>query len=218
MQAPKKEIFSQLARIGTAISSEVRLEILELLAQSERRVEELAELTQQSVANVSQHLQKLRQAGLVLGRKQGQQVHYRLAGDAVGGLLTALARVAGAHNAEVERVLRAYYFSKDDMEPVDRRELLERARRGLVVVLDVRPPEEYAAGHVPGAVNIPIEQLPRRMRELPRSKQVVAYCRGAYCLMSFEAVELLRRKGLRAARMADGLPEWRADGLPVEGP
>jgi len=216
MQAPKKEIFSNLARIGTALSSEVRLEILELLAQSERRVEELAELTQHSVANVSQHLQKLRQAGLVLGRKQGQNVHYRLSGDRVAELLTVLSRVAREHQAEVERVLRAYYFSKDDMEPVGREQLLERARRGLVVVLDVRPAEEFAAGHVPGAVNIPIDELPRRLRELPRSKQIVAYCRGAFCLMSFEAVELLRRKGLRASRMADGLPEWRAEGLPVE--
>ena len=194
----------------------MRLEILELLAQAERRVEELATLTQHSVANVSQHLQKLRQAGLVAGRKQGQSVHYRLSGERVATLLTALSRVAGDHQAEVERVLRAYYFSKDDMEPVDRRELMDRARRGLVVVLDVRPAEEYAAGHVPGAVNIPIDELPRRLRELPRSKHIVAYCRGAFCLMSFEAVELLRRKGLRAARMEDGLPEWRADGLPVE--
>jgi rhodanese-related sulfurtransferase/DNA-binding transcriptional ArsR family regulator len=213
---PKREVFAQLARIGTALSSEVRLEFLELLAQAERSVDELSTLTGTAVANTSQHLQKLRQAGLIAGRKQGQFVFYRLASDKVVALLAALAEVGEAHDADVERIVRLYYFSKDDFEPVPARELLGRARKGLVTVLDVRPPEEFAKGHVPGAVNIPIDQLEKRLRELPKRKEVVAYCRGPFCLMSFEAVQLLRKKGLKARRLANGMPEWRVAGLPVE--
>jgi len=214
--SPKREVFAQLARIGTALSSEVRLDFLELLAQGERSVDELSHLTGTAVANTSQHLQKLRQAGLIAARKQGQFVFYRLASDKVVALLAALAEVGEAHDADIERIVRLYYFSKDDFEPVPARELLGRARKGLVTVLDVRPPEEFAKGHVPGAVNIPIEQLERRMRELPKRREIVAYCRGPFCLMSFEAVQLLRRKGLRARRLANGMPEWRVAGLPVE--
>jgi len=213
---PKREVFAQLARIGTALSSEVRLEFLELLAQGERSVDELSSLTGTAVANTSQHLQKLRQAGLILGRKQGQFVFYRLASDRVVALLAALAEIGEAHDAEVERIVRLYYFSRDDFEPVPARDLLDRARRGLVTVLDVRPPEEFARGHVPGALNIPIEQLEKRMRELPKRREVVAYCRGPFCLMSYEAVELLRKKGLKARRLENGMPEWRIAGLPVE--
>ena len=213
---PKREVFAQLARIGTALSSEVRLEFLELLAQGERSVDELSSLTGTAVANTSQHLQKLRQAGFILGRKQGQFVFYRLASDRVVALLAALAEIGEAHDAEVERIVRLYYFSRDDFEPVPARDLLDRARRGLVTVLDVRPPEEFAKGHVPGALNIPIEQLEKRMRELPKRKEVVAYCRGPFCLMSYEAVELLRKKGLKARRLENGMPEWRIAGLPVE--
>jgi len=214
--SPKREVFAQLARIGTALSSEVRLDFLELLAQGERSVDELSTLTGTAVANTSQHLQKLRQAGLIAARKQGQFVFYRLASDKVVALLAALAEVGEAHDADIERIVRLYYFSKDDFEPVPARELLGRARKGLVTVLDARPPEEFAKGHVPGAVNIPIEQLERRMRELPKRREIVAYCRGPFCLMSFEAVQLLRRKGLRARRLANGMPEWRVAGLPVE--
>ena len=130
-------------------------------------------------------------------------------------LLTALGQAGEAHNAEVERLVRAYYASRDEFEPVAASDLLERARKGLVTVLDVRPPEEFEAGHVPGAVNIPVEQLGKRLRELPRGKEVVAYCRGAFCLMSFDAVEMLRRKGFKARRLQDGMPEWRSAGLPV---
>ncbi len=213
---PKREVFAQLARIGTALSSEVRLEFLELLAQGERSVDELSSLTGTAVANTSQHLQKLRQAGFILGRKQGQFVFYRLASDRVVALLAALAEIGEAHDAEVERIVRLYYFSRDDFEPVPARDLLDRARRGLVTVLDVRPPEEFARGHVPGALNIPIEQLEKRMRELPKRREVVAYCRGPFCLMSYEAVELLRKKGLKARRLENGMPEWRIAGLPVE--
>lgn len=213
---PKRELFEQLARIGTALSSGTRLEFLELLAQGERSVEQLSTLTGVAVANTSQHLQKLRQAGLVLGRKQGQYVHYRLASDEVVGLMQVLGRVGEVHLAEVERIVRLYMTAKDDLEPVPAAELLDRARRGLVTVLDVRPPEEFAAGHLPGAVNIPIAELEKRLRELPRRKEVVAYCRGPYCLMSYEAVRLLRDKGLKARRLEAGLPEWRRAGLPVD--
>jgi rhodanese-related sulfurtransferase/biotin operon repressor len=213
---PKREVFEQLARVGTALSSGTRLEFLELLAQGERSVEQLATLTGVSVANTSQHLQKLRQAGLVLGRKEGQYVFYRLVGDEVVGLLEALGRVGETHLAEVERIVRLYMAAKDELEPVPARELLERARKSLVTVLDVRPPEEFAAGHLPGAVNIPVHELEKRLGELPKRKEIVAYCRGPYCLMSYDAVELLRKKGLKARRLQAGLPEWRRAGLPVE--
>lgn len=213
---PKREVYEHLARIATALSSPVRLDLLELLAQGERNVEDLARLTGATVANASQHLQKLKQAGLIVGRKDGLYVKYRLAGDEVVALMNALGAAGEAYLADIERLVRTYFTSKDEMEPVPASDLIERARKGLVTVLDVRPPEEYAAGHVPGAVNIPIHELARRLAELPRRKEVVAYCRGPYCLMSFEAVELLRRKGLKARRMQDGLPEWRLAGLPTE--
>jgi len=213
---PKRDVFHNLARIGTALSSPIRLEFLELLAQGERSVDELATLTGTSVANTSQHLQKLKAAGLITGRKEGQYVFYRLAGDEVVALLGALGRAGEAYLAEVERTVRLYFAAKDDLEPVPARELLDRARKGLVTVLDVRPPEEFAAGHVAGAINIPVHELEQRLAELPRRKEVSAYCRGPYCLMSYDAVDLLRRKGLKARRLEDGLPEWRLAGLPVQ--
>jgi rhodanese-related sulfurtransferase len=213
---PKREVFHSLARIGTALSSPLRLEFLELLAQGERSVDELATLTATSVANTSQHLQKLKAAGLIAGRKAGQYVYYRLAGDAVVALVGALGHAGEAYLADVERTVRAYYAARDDLEPVPARELLDRAKKGLVSVLDVRPPEEFAAGHVPGAINIPLHELEKRLAELPKRREVVAYCRGPYCLMSYDAVALLRRKGLKARRLEDGLPEWRLAGLPVQ--
>jgi rhodanese-related sulfurtransferase/DNA-binding transcriptional ArsR family regulator len=215
MSNPKREIFDNLARIGAALSSATRIEFLELLAQAERTVEQLAGLSGATVANTSQHLQKLRQAGLVLGRKQGQYVFYRLAGDEVVTLLRALGHAGEVYLAEVERIVALYLTQKDALEPVPAKEVMERARRGLVTILDVRPEEEYAAGHLPGAVNIPIRELEKRLKQIPRSKEIIAYCRGPYCLMSFDAVELLRKKGLRARRLEAGLPEWRAAGLPV---
>jgi rhodanese-related sulfurtransferase/DNA-binding transcriptional ArsR family regulator len=215
-KSPKRDVFTQLARIGTALSSSIRLELLELLGQGERSVDDLSALTGTAVANTSQHLQKLRHAGLIVGRKQGQFVFYRIAGDRVVELLAALARTGEAHDAEIERIVRLYFFSKDDFEPVPAAELLDRARKGLVTVLDVRPPEEFAAGHVPGAINIPVEELQKRFRELPRRKEIVAYCRGPFCLMSYEAVQLLRKKGMKARRLQDGMPEWRIAGLPVQ--
>ena len=194
----------------------MRIEVLELLAQTERSVEQLARLTGASVANTSQHLQKLRQSGLVVGRKEGQYVYYRLAGDEIVGLLASLGRVGETYLAEVERIVRLYLAQKDELEPVPAKELLQRTRKGLVTVLDVRPTEEFVAGHLPGAVNIPIHELEKRLSELPRRKEVIAYCRGPYCLMSYDAVALLRKKGLKARRLEAGMPEWRHAGLPVE--
>ncbi len=211
----KRELFEQFARIGTAIASGPRLELLELLAQTERSVDQLASRTGLTIANASQHLQKLKQAGLIVGRKEGQFVFYRLAGDDVVRLLTALTQVGEARIAEVDRLVRTYLVQRDALEAVPAAELLDRAKKGLVTVLDVRPPEEFAAGHVPGAINIPISELAKRLAELPKRKEVVAYCRGPYCLMSYDAVDLLRKKGLKARRLQDGLPEWRLAGLPV---
>ena len=213
--SPKQEVYKSLARIGGALSSAVRLELLELLAQGERSVDELATLTGTSVANTSQHLQKLKHAGLIVGRKEAQFVKYRLAGDEVVALVDALGVAGQAHLADVDRVVRLYFTAKDDLEPVLAAELLQRAKKGLVTVLDVRPPEEFAAGHVPGAVNVPIHELEKRLSELPKRKEVVAYCRGPYCLMSYDAVQLLRQKGFKARRLKDGLPEWRRAGLPT---
>ena len=213
---PKQDIFAGLARIGTALSSATRIEFLELLAQGARSVEQLATLTGTSVANTSQHLQKLRQAGLVGSRKEGQYVYYRLSGDEIVGLLAALGRAGEAHLAEVEKLVRVVLAQKDDVEPVPAKELLARLRKGLVTVLDVRPEEEFAAGHIPGAVNIPIHELEKRLAELPKRREIVAYCRGPYCLMSYDAVALLRRKGRKSRRLQDGMPEWRLAGLPVE--
>jgi rhodanese-related sulfurtransferase/DNA-binding transcriptional ArsR family regulator len=216
IRTPKHEILEQLALIGTALSSPVRLELVELLAQGEQTVQALASLTGTTVANASQHLQKLKAAGLIVGRKQAQQVFYRIASDDVVALLATLGAVGQKHLAEIERIVRLYFLAKDDLEPVCAEELLERAHRGLATVLDVRPAGEFAAGHVPGAVNIPIDELERRLRELPKGREIVAYCRGPFCLMSFEAVELLRKRGRKARRLRYGMPEWRLAGMPVE--
>jgi rhodanese-related sulfurtransferase/DNA-binding transcriptional ArsR family regulator len=213
---PKQEIFAQLARIGGALASPARISLLELLAQADRSVEDLATMTGLSVANTSQHLQKLRQARLVTGRRDGVFVHYRLAGDEVVRLMFALGEVGEAFLSDVGRIVDLYLAQKDALEPVPARELLERARKGLVTIVDVRPAQEFAAGHVPGAINIPIEDLGSRIGELPKQKEIVAYCRGPYCLMSFDAVSQLRRSGRKARRLENGLPEWRAAGLPVE--
>jgi rhodanese-related sulfurtransferase len=212
---PKRAVFENLARIGSALSSAVRLELLELLAQGERGVDELATLTGAGVANTSQHLQKLKQVGLIVGRKEAQFVKYRLAGDEVVALFGALGAAGQAYLSDVERIVRLYFTAKDDLEPVPAADLLERARKGLVTVLDVRPPEEFAAGHVPGAVNIPLHELAKRLAELPKRREIVAYCRGPYCLMAYDAVQLLRTKGLKARRLEEGLPEWRMAGMPT---
>jgi rhodanese-related sulfurtransferase/biotin operon repressor len=213
---PKSRLYEQLARVGTALASAGRLQLLEFLAQGERSVDALAALTGLSVANCSKHLQALRQAGLVTPRKEGLRVYYAIAGDDVVALYSALQHVAENRVAEVERLVRTWLAHRDELEPVAPAELIERAKKGLVTVLDVRPAEEYAAGHLPGAINIPVGQLEGRLARLPKRREVVAYCRGPYCLMSFEAVATLRRRGLKARRLKDGFPEWRVAGLPVE--
>jgi rhodanese-related sulfurtransferase/predicted transcriptional regulator len=212
----KSELYAQLARVAAALGSAGRLQLLEFVAQGERSVDALAAMTGLSVANTSKHLQALRQAGLVTARKEGLRVYYALAGDDVAALVASLRSVAEHRVAEVERLVRTWLSHRDEMEPVRARELLDRAKKGLVTVLDVRPPEEYAAGHLPGAINIPVDQLESRLARLPKRKEIVAYCRGPYCLMSFEAVEQLRKRGLKARRLENGFPEWRAAGLPVE--
>jgi rhodanese-related sulfurtransferase/predicted transcriptional regulator len=213
---PKSRLFEQLARVGAALGAAGRLQLLEFLAQGERSVDALAEMTGLSVANCSKHLQALRQAGLVAARKEGLRVYYAIAGDDVIALYSALQRVAENRVAEVERLVRTWLAHRDELEPVAPAELIERAKKGLVTVLDVRPSEEYAAGHLPGAINVPVEQLEDRLAKLPKRKEIIAYCRGPYCLMSFDAVAKLRRRGLKARRLKDGFPEWRAAGLPVE--
>jgi len=212
----KHQLFVQFARVGKTLSNPHRLALLEFLAQGERSVDTLARLSGLSVANTSQHLQQLRQAGLVTTRKQGQFVHYQLAGDEVVVLLEALRRVAEQHLAEVERLVNIHLASKDDLEPIPADELLKRMKQKRVTVIDVRPAEEYAAGHVAGALNIPVEELEKHWKELPASREIVAYCRGPYCVLAYEAVAKLRRKGLKARRMEKGFPEWRQAGLPVE--
>ncbi|MBF0632029.1 MAG: metalloregulator ArsR/SmtB family transcription factor [Magnetococcales bacterium] len=212
----KKELFDHLARIGKAVGQGHRLALLEYLAQGARTVESLAQLSGLSVANTSKHLQTLRQAGLVTAHKEGVYVHYALGDPAVVTLLSVVRGIAERRLGEVEELVRDYLLTRDAMEPIPRRELLERMKEGTVTVLDVRPPEEYAAGHLPKAFNIPLRELERRLHELPPGCEVVAYCRGAYCVLSFEAVARLREQGFRARRLEEGFPEWKLAELPVE--
>jgi rhodanese-related sulfurtransferase/DNA-binding HxlR family transcriptional regulator len=213
---PKQALYSEFASVARALGSQHRLEILEHLAQGERGVEALAERVGLSVANASQHLQQLRRAGLVASRRDGKFVLYGLTDEAVLGLMAALSDIAERNLAEVERIRRTYFDNRDSMEPVSREELLQRTRDDLVTVLDVRPPDEFAVGHVPGAVNIPSSELEARLAELDPDREIVAYCRGPWCVLSFEAVAALRARGFKVRRLEDGLPEWRAAGLPVE--
>ena len=212
----KHDLFVQFARVGKALSNANRLALLEFVAQGARSVEQLAKVSGLSIANASQHLQELRQAGLVTARKEGLRVYYELSGDDVIELLDAIRRVAEDRIAEVQKLVRTYLTTKDALEPIAAKELLGRVRKGLVTVLDVRPSEEYQAGHLPGAVNIPLSALEGGLSKLPKSKEVVAYCRGPYCVLAFEAVKLLRERGFKARRLEAGLPEWRTKGLPVE--
>jgi rhodanese-related sulfurtransferase len=210
----KQDVYAQLARVAKALGHANRLELLEFVAQGPRSVDELAGMTHLSVANASKHLQDLRRAGLVHARKEGLRVFYEIAGSDVVALIAMLRHVAEARLAEVDQLLRTYITSRDELEPVPAAELLQRAEDGLVTVLDVRPAEEFAAGHLPGAVNIPLGELPARLRKLPKGREVIAYCRGPYCLLSVDAVVLLREKGFQARRLEDGYPEWAAAGLP----
>jgi ArsR family transcriptional regulator len=214
---PKQAIFESLAEIAQALGHGHRLELLEHLAQGERSVEELAARAGLTFANASRHLRILRRAALVETRRDGKRVIYRLAGEVeMIGLLRALAVVGERNMAEVERVMASYFRARDAMEPVSRSELMARLRDDLVVVLDVRPEDEFQLGRLPRALNIPLSQLEHRLAELPLVAEVVAYCRGPYCVLSFEAVALLRTRGYTARRLEDGFPEWKAAGLPVE--
>jgi rhodanese-related sulfurtransferase/DNA-binding transcriptional ArsR family regulator len=212
----KHDLFAQFARIAKAMSHGNRLELLEYLAQGERSVEGLAQVSGLTVANTSQHLQHLRQAGLVVSHKVGLKVYYRLSGDDVLALFDCLRGVAERRLADVERLINTYLTVKDSLEPVPADELLERARQGLVTVLDVRPPEEYAAGHLPGAINIPLSKLEAQLDNLASHTEVIAYCRGPHCVLAFDAVVQIREKGRRARRLEGGFPEWQRAGLPVE--
>lgn len=212
----KHDLFVQFARVGKALSNANRLALLEFVAQGARSVEQLAKVSGLSIANASQHLQELRQAGLVTARKEGLRVYYELSGDDVIELLDVVRRVAEDRIAEVQKLVRTYLTTKDALEPIAAKELLGRVRKGLVTVLDVRPSEEYQAGHLPGAVNIPLAEIEGRLGKLPKNKEIVAYCRGPYCVLAFEAVKLLRERGFKARRLQAGLPEWRTAGLPVE--
>jgi rhodanese-related sulfurtransferase/DNA-binding MarR family transcriptional regulator len=212
---PKLALFAQFAAVAKALAHTHRLHLLEQLAQGERSVEVLADRTGVSLANASQHLQHMLRAGLVANRRDGKFVCYRLADEAVIDLLTALRKIAEQNVAEVERVVRSYFEDRDSLEPVSRKELLDRSRSDGVTILDVRPEDEFALGHLPGAINIPLRALEARLSELDPSKEIVAYCRGPYCVLSYEAVAALRKRGFKALRLEDGLPEWRVAGLTV---
>lgn len=212
----KQDLFSQFARVGKALSHGNRLELLEFIAQGERSVDELAKVSGLTVANTSQHLQHLRQAGLVISHKQGLKVFYQLSGEDVVKLLDMVRGVAERHIAEVNRLVDTYLTVKDDLEPIPREELMERVKHGLVTVLDVRPAEEYASGHVPGAINVPLSELEAHLQQLDKEQEIVAYCRGPHCILAYDAVERCRAKGITAHRLEDGFPEWKLAGLPVE--
>lgn len=212
----KALLFEEFARVSKALGSGNRLELLEFLAQSDRSVDALAKLAGLSVANTSRHLQVLRQAGLVAARKEGLFVYYSVSGAGVVKLLAALQEVAQHNVAEVTKLVTTYLTSKDSLEPLSVHDLVDRMHNGLVTVVDVRPAEEYAAGHLPGAINVPLADIEKNMGQFPSDREVIAYCRGPFCLLSFEAVARLRKKGRQARRLETGFPEWKVAGLPVE--
>jgi rhodanese-related sulfurtransferase/DNA-binding transcriptional ArsR family regulator len=215
-RAFKIELYGQFARIGKALSSPYRIEILELLAQSPRTVDSLAKELELSMGNASAHLQVLKEARLVETRKDGLYVEYRLADDGIVELLRALRGVAERRLAELDRIVRDHFGDRSDPEPVPMADLLARARSGKVVIVDTRPASEFAAGHIAGALSVPVDELKRRLGRLPKSKEYVAYCRGPYCVYADRAVELLRAGGRRAQRLVEGFPEWKAAGFPIE--
>lgn len=212
----KDGLYDQFARIGKAVAHPKRIELLDLLCQGERSVEVLANAAALSVTNASAHLKALRGARLVETRREGTRVYYRLASESVCDMFFALRNLAAQRYAEVEMMVRDYFEARDQLEPVSREELLARADDGTVLVLDVRPPEEYSAGHIPGAISLPLDQLEGRLVDLPPETEIVAYCRGPYCVLAPQALQVLRRHGFTARRLQDGLPEWRRAGLPVE--
>jgi rhodanese-related sulfurtransferase len=213
---PKQALYAQFASVAKTLGHPQRLELLEHLAQGPRNVDALSVKVGLPIANTSQHLQNLRRAGLVTAERDGKFVNYSVADDAVLTLLAALRIVAERNLAEVDRIVRGYFDDRDSMEPVTRKELAERMRDGLVTVIDVRPADEFAMGHVSGALNVPLGELESRLADFDREREIVAYCRGAYCVMSFEAVAALRARGFKVRRLEDGLPEWKAAGLPVD--
>jgi rhodanese-related sulfurtransferase/DNA-binding transcriptional ArsR family regulator len=219
MQTPKRvfkdRVYEQLARISKAIASPQRLELLDLLSQSPRTVENLAQEAHLTVANTSRHLQILRAAHLIAAEKEGVFVRYRLTDDAVADFYRALRILAASHLAELDQVTRQFFAERAGLEPVDRKALLTRVRKGLVTIIDVRPAEEYRAGHIAGAMSIPVDELKTRLAELPRNQEIVAYCRGPYCVFAAQAVEILREHGFQAVRLEDSVTDWRAHGLPV---
>ena len=214
-RAFKEGLYGLYAGIGKALASPHRLEMLELLAQGERTVESLAGEMGLSTANASQHLQALKQASLVQTRRQGLFIHYSLADPAVFELSRAIRVVAERRLGDLERLVRQEFGDRPDAEAVSFDDLMARLRRGDIVVLDTRPSHEYAAGHIAGAISVPVDELKRRLRRLPKHKEFVAYCRGPYCVYADRAVELLRKSGRRARRLVGGLPEWKAAGLPI---
>jgi ArsR family transcriptional regulator len=214
-QGPKQSLFEHLAVVARALGHGARLELLDFLAQGERSVEDLAKVSGLSVANTSKHLQQLKAAGLVQAQRDGKYIRYTLGDERVLDAVAALRAIAQAHLGAVEDLVTSYLRGRDALEPVPAADLLERVRDGLVTVLDVRPPEEFAQGHVAGALNVPLDRLQERLKDLPPDREVVAYCRGPWCVLSFEAVARLREAGFEARRLQDGLPEWRRAGLPV---
>lgn len=212
---PKRALYDSFASVAQALAHGSRLELLEHVAQGERSVEALAAVAGLNFANASQHLLLLRRAGLVRSRRDGKRVLYRLSDPAVLDLLASVRRIAESNVAEARDVIAGYFHARDSLEPISRHELAERLRRKAVTLLDMRPADEFALGHVAGAINIPLKELLRRLNDLPRGKEIVAYCRGPYCVLSFEAVALLRRKGFKVRRFEEGYPEWKAGGLPV---
>ncbi len=213
MSRAKLQVFEQFAELARVLGHAHRLELLEYVAQGERSVERLAQLSGLSVANASQHLKQLRLGGFVQARRDGKRVLYGLADGPILSLLAALRTYAERNRAEVGKIVSDYFHRLDELEPVSRKELARRLKAGTVVVLDVRPQDEFALGHLPGAVNIPVDELKRRLAEIPKKQEIVAYCRGPYCVFSFEAVALLRRHGYKVRRLQDGYPEWKAAGL-----
>lgn len=216
MAGGKKRIFEQFAEIARTLGHAHRLELLEYVSQGERPVERLAELTGMSANNTSQHLHHLQRAGFVRSRRAGRQVLYGLGEGPVIALLGALRCYAERNRAEVKEIVADYFEKLDKLEPVTRQELLDRLADSSVVLLDVRPQDEFALGHVPGALNVPLDELERRLADLPADREIIAYCRGPYCILSFEAVAALRAKGFRIRRLEDGYPEWVAAGLATE--
>jgi rhodanese-related sulfurtransferase len=215
-RAVKDGLYEQFARIGKVVAHPKRIELLDLLCQGERSVEVLAEAAALGITNASAHLRVLREARLVETRREGTKIYYRLAGQGVCDFFFSMRDLAAERYAEVEVIVRDYFDARDELEPISRNELLTRAGKGAVVILDVRPHEEFEAGHIPGAISVPLSELQTRLAALPQGAEIVAYCRGPYCVLAPQALRLLRRHGYQARRLRDGLPEWRRAGLPVE--